>query len=315
MIFSNKCALEKKQILSAIKDGFKYIEFHTNLKHFNYSIDEIIEIRRLLDENNITCVALHLPIESNNENPDYISIPTYNDYYRNKFIELSKKAIDYISILSGAENPIVVSHIGTSYFYNPTKPYVLNKNILDKKLRDAKEDLLVISKYAQETDDSILFVVENVPLFTETKNGMASWCFGTGFELVDFIKNINKKNIKACLDICHAESTIRISNIINHEDNFRIEDYIYQFKDVIGHIHLNNTINIGSTKENHSVAFKSTSEDKAYLKRIISSIIKNKIQCSITLEINEDDYDKRINIKTTKETLNKVLSDLRLELI
>lgn len=313
MIFLNKCALEKKQILAAIEDGFKYIEFHTNLKHFDYSIDEIIEIRRLLDENNITCVALHLPIESNNENPDYISIPSYNDYYRDKFIELSKKAIDYISILSGAENPVIVSHIGTSYFYNPMRPYIIDKNLLDKNLRNAQEDLSLISKYAQETDESILFVVENVPLFIETKNGMASWCFGSGFELVDFIKKINKKNIRACLDICHAESTIRINNIINHKDNVSIEDYIYNFKDVIGHIHLNNTINIGSTKENHSVAFKNINEDKVYLKRIITSIIKNKIQCSITLEIIEEDYDKRSNIKTTKKTLNNILSDLHLE--
>lgn len=312
MKFANKCALDKEQILYAAKEGFKYLEFHTALNHFQYSLEEIKEFRNLLDSLGITCVAVHLPIEYTDIKYDYICIPAKTEEDRQMFMDISKKAIDFLDILSSAENPIIVSHVGYAVNYSEDELCNNTKETLNNKLEKASNDLRSINDYILNKNNSIIFTVENMPNIVVKGDKMVYWSFGGDKDLPDYIKDLSLSNIKCCLDTCHAEMRLRIINMLDCKKTITIEDYIEWYKDVLGHIHLNNTKCLGYNNPHHSTPFEDNEEDIKYLSTIIKSLKRNNIDCSITLEIVESDLLERQNIKITKRTLEKVLKNLDL---
>lgn len=312
MIFANKCALDLEQIKCAAKDGFKYLEFHTELSHFEYSTQEIFEIRKLLDEYNITCVAIHMPIINHKKYVDYLSTPAYTMEQRVSLIETAKKAIDYLTILSRHSRPTLVLHIGTSCIHEDNMWKSLSKEFILDKLKETKEDLEHLNDYITTVDSTMQIVVENMPPFVrnEKTGEITNWYFGTNKDLTEFIYDLGLSNVRTCLDICHAETTVRMHNLQNPLERISIEDFISGYKNTIGHIHLNNITALGDVKKYHSCKFGDNKEDREYLYRILKSIKNNNIRCSITLEINEDDYTKRLNIKETKKVLGDVIKKI-----
>lgn len=315
MLFANKCALDKKQIIDAAKDGFKYVEFHTELNHFGYSIEDVKELRELLDSLNMICVAIHLPIVHLDDKYDFISFPSKYDDDRDVFINISKKAIDFLSILSSAESPVIVSHMGLGIYYEEKELNRYNNDFFTKRLKECEKDLHVINNYMLEKNSSAIFTIENMPYIMVNKDKLIYWGFGAGMEFPKYIKNLNLSNIRCCLDICHAEMALRVINMLDCASSVSIESYIEEYRDVLGHIHLNNINCLGHNITHHSTPFKNTKEDENYLYRILRSLVDNNVNCSITLEILEFDLEKRENIKETKITLNKVLDRLNLSLI
>lgn len=315
MIFANKCALDKKQIIDAAKDGFKYVEFHTELNHFDYSIEEIKELRRLLDSLNMVCVAIHLPIVHLDDKYDFISFPSKYNEDRDTFLNISKKAIDFLNILSSAERPVVVSHIGLGIYYEEKKLSKYDSDFFTRRLKECESDLHIINNYILEKNSLIIFTIENMPYIMVNKDKLIYWGFGTGIEFPKYIRNLKLSNIRCCLDICHAEMAIRVVNMLDCASSISIENYIEEYRDVLGHIHLNNIDCLGHNINHHSTPFKNTKEDEEYLYRIISNLIDKDVNCSITLEILESNLEERENIKETKITLNKVLDRLNFSLI
>lgn len=310
MKISAKAGLNLEQLQPVLDLGLPYIEFHTNYSDFDGSID-FHKVRNILDLNNVTCLTLHVPISDLNNSFATIGIGTLYQSERKKNMELYKKCIQSVNILSSSRNPVVVTHIGTCFELEDKEYNCLSKEAIDTILKDAISDLIEINTYIQENYPNTIFAVENMPHFAYGQNDtIFGWYFGKEHDLPKYIGDLNLSNIKTCLDTCHVEMTIRASKLINPYKKDSIRDYVKSYAPVLGQIHLNNTINLGETGNVHSQPFKADNkEDIEFLKVFFDDILKYGVDCPITLEINEIDYIKRANLSATIDAIVAVCKD------
>lgn len=311
MKIGTKCSFNKEQLLCSLSKGLKSLEFHTNYSDFEGDID-LSEIKNILKENNVSCHAIHTPISDKYGVKESISIGTFFKQQRNENIILFKKCIDAANYLCEDTTPIVVAHIGTGYNVQNNDLNKLNREQIEIILSDAKEDLEIINNYILSNYPNTLFVVENMPSMTYSNNEeLHSWYFGFNEDLPKFIKSLNLSNIKTCLDICHLTTTMRINKLVNPYFSKSLDYYIKEYSDTLGLIHLNNCINLGEKIEWHSASFdKNNIDDVDLLLQFFKSMLKNNVNCPISLEINEKDYLKQENTSKTIECIDYVLEKL-----
>lgn len=124
---------------------------------------------------------------------------------------------------------------------------------------------------------------------------------------VEFVKDIDKPNVKTCLDTCHALISEKISfdagGVWLVEDT-SLDEFFKENKDCCGLIHLCNAIypddfkNYG-TGQGHGAVFE---EDSFNLRRITCFYKKYGYDCDIALEVREDNYlDAQNYLKTRKQ--------------
>lgn len=312
MKLSTKCSFNLRQLEISLSKGLPYIEFHTNYSDFDDTID-FTQIRKILDENDVTCLTVHSPISDENNSFSSISIGTLYKESRKKNIELYKKCIKVANILCGTSTPTVVAHIGTCFDVYDYSKNALTSEDISIILEEAANDLKEINNYIDTFYPGTVFVVENMPHFSYDRNGsLYGWYFGKGHDLPKFLESLNLRNIKSCLDICHLQMTLLVENLCNPSIKQNIEDYIQSYSKTLGLIHLNNTVKLGELTKYHSQPFLANKkEDVEFLIKFFKAIIKNNITCPITLEINEDDYYVQNNVSLTIEAIleaNKTLN-------
>lgn len=308
MKIGTKSSFNKEQLLCAVKKGLPYIEFHTNIEDFNGNID-FKEIKKILDDNNIICHAVHAPIADANGQIESISIGTLIKENRPSNITLFKKCIEVANYLCETETPIVVTHIGTGYTLSDDTKNNLSEEYINQTLEEAKEDLTILNNYIKENYPKTILVVENMPTVCYTKElEPCSWYFGRREELPLFIENLNLSNIRTCLDICHLTATMRADKMTNPYIKKTLSDYIDDFSSTLKLVHLNNCVNLGEITKYHSQPFSIESKrDLDMLVEFFTSIKRNKVDCFISLEINQTDYYTQENTDITIKCVKKAL--------
>lgn len=309
MIIGNKSNFNIPQLKIALSQGLSHIEFHTECSDFDGSVD-FKEIKQILDEYNVQCYCVHAPITDIQKNPTTIAVGTVHSSLRKDNLNLYKKVIEAAQILCENKNPIIVIHIGTGYSFLDNNYNNLSRHEVDNLINEAKEDLTSINNFLIENYPNTTIVVENMMYYCASKrSGAFSWYFGSKpQELPNFIQELNLSNIKTCLDICHAQSCINFEKFYNPYSETSIRDYLKAFAPTLGLIHLNNSCILSEKTSNHSQPFKPDCKaDIEYLKNFFDIYTQLAIDCPITLEINEDDYYTRNNVKLTIESIKKVL--------
>lgn len=308
MKIGTKCAFKKQELLSAVKKGLSYIEFHTFIEDFEGNVN-LDEIKTILNENNVKCHAIHAPISDYNGNKETLCIGTLYKENRKSNIELFKKCVEMANYLCEVDTPIVVLHIGTSYQLNDKTFNNLTADDLEETISEAKEDLVLLNQFVVENYPNTILVVENMPTMSYTANKeLLSWYIGSREDLPSFIEQLNLSNVKTCLDICHLTTTMRTDRMSNPFLNKSLTYYIECYSKTLKLVHLNNCINLGEILSYHSQPFNKDSEDDInMLIEFFTAIKSNNIDCYITLELNQTDYLTQENTDITIEAINEAL--------
>ena len=147
----------------------------------------------------------------------------------------------------------------------------------------------------------IEIAIENVTPLRGVDKGRIHLANNFQFDNVEMALELRKQlkttRIGTVLDTCHAEMTnMTMSAILNFykeehylpENDFSMEDFFRENKDVVKLIHLSKTVGSGMGEGRHGQPFNDGDED--IIKKYLDLYNKYEYTCPITLEVAETDY-------------------------
>lgn len=126
-------------------------------------------------------------------------------------------------------------------------------------------------------------------------------------------KQLNTDRVGTVLDICHARITemymTKIYEILGDEpEDYSLENYFKENKDVIKLIHLADMKGNGYGKGFHGTPFEDTEESLKALNHFIDLYMENDYKCLVTLEVAETDFIKSDGFTESNKLLLRELS-------
>ena len=252
----------------------------------------------MLARHNITVV--HAPLFSYAGIAD-VNIETLSDSYNFKLLDQVCYMADYIGKARNQTILVIIHSEGN-------KENFMLMNDGWKRILNAIGCMLF--KYP-----NIEFGLENVPPLRKNKKEEAlHLCNNWGFDNVEMVKNLceqfNTRRIGTVFDVCHAEISRKIINLISQEygeyinpTDYTLEKYFEKNKPYIKLIHLSDTIGNGYGKGKHGMPFTKKSANDLY--KYLDMIENNHISCPITLEVAETDYMVCNGYKETKQLVDE----------
>lgn len=298
MIIGNKSGLSEEQLNVALKKGCKYIEFHTERSDFDNEINVDMIVDKL-NSNNVICHSIHAPFMNKS---NFFGL---DEYEKEKQIYYIKQSIELANKVCRLDNPIVVVHFEVGSKLDELE---VSKVKIDEYLKEYKKLLVRLDKYLQIEFPNVFITVENLPYFVYERDGQSlfTWFFGINEDLAKLVEELELSNIKTCLDVCHMENVIKIDKIARNSISKDIIYYLRKYKSTLGLIHLSNSIALGELPKYHGTSFTNSEEDIEYLTSFFNGLNEIGINCPITLEIKENNFEVFDKIE---ETVN-VLKDL-----
>lgn len=156
-------------------------------------------------------------------------------------------------------------------------------------------------RHLADTYPDMIFVIENT-------TSMAS---AQPFYFLEFARRVERPNVKACLDTCHAQMTItRVLSSYNESvPIISMRDYFKEGQDIIGLIHLSQAkivdYSIGAGKGHGCPFLADNEEDKKLLTDILYLYNVYELDCPVTIEVNEKEYTRSENFSKTLECCKK----------
>lgn len=308
MIIGGKCGLIKEHILDRKSRGAKYLEFHTEVKSFmSMSYSDFINIREILDREDIICHTVHSPMK--NSYGGQCSLSELDKLKQSDNIEILKRTIESASVLSSVKNPIVVIHPSDDFSVKHDR---YNYNDLKSNRDIFEEEICKISEITLSLNPDVRLGIENtLPFVIDSKT--KDFIIHKGFIYPDFmtdINNMNLNNVGIVLDICHAIGSIRFTNLITcGKSKLTLIDYLENSIENLLLVHLNNIKDLGESIYNHGTPYVYGEDDNDIetLRFIIKYLKDYRYSGYITLEVLEDDYMKAINYSLTKESVDKII--------
>lgn len=250
----------------------------------------------MLAKHNITVV--HAPLFSYTGIPD-VNIETLSDSYNFKLLDQVCYMADYIGKVRNQTVLIVIHSEGH-------KENFMLMNDSWKRILNAIGCMLF--KY-----QNIEFGLENVPPLHTNKEGVLHLCNNWGFDNVEMVKilceQFNTRRIGTVFDVCHAEISRKIINLISQEygeyinpADYTLEKYLEKNKPYIKLVHLSDTIGNGYGKGKHGMPFTDKTIDNLY--KYLDLYENMKFCCPITLELAEKDYSICDGYRKTKELVD-----------
>ena len=126
-------------------------------------------------------------------------------------------------------------------------------------------------------------------------------------------KQLNTDRVGTVLDICHARITDKymteIYKILGDEpEDYSLDNYFKENKDVIKLIHLADMKGCGYGKGQHGTPFEETEESLNALNTFIDLYTKYNYSCLVTLEVAETDFIKNQGFRESNRLLLQELS-------
>lgn len=164
----------------------------------------------------------------------------------------------------------------------------------------------------------IELVIENVTPLRKVYKSEIHLCNNFSFDNVELVKYLREElgtdRIGTCLDTCHAMLARKYMEVVYKEigdiefPDYSLDGYFKRNKDYVKLIHLSDAQGSGYGFGKHRVRFSDKNIDK--LGGIVDLYYKYNYSCPITLEVDEKDYSICDSYKETKDTLEKVLSQV-----
>lgn len=292
---TGKAIPEKVQLENCVRDGFSAIELQLYGDFVEKSNEEIIDLVKSVE--GLSIHSVHSPILQSRE----LEIEDLGD--SNTIFPILKTfyLADLLSGIYKMSMPVVV------HATSNMESLLVKKDLLYRIVRELDIALNLFP--------NIQVCIENtIPVISkgdryETKN---SFLYDT-VEICKFLRNqLKSDRIFTVLDTCHAMTSIRFMKETQNYTNTStatIEDFFIENGEYARIIHLNNVIEMGLKKGQHSTPFLPNNvEDNILLKHITDHIIKYTPNATCVLELNEEEYvvNSNANKLLTLETLRKL---------
>lgn len=126
-------------------------------------------------------------------------------------------------------------------------------------------------------------------------------------------KQLKTDRVGTVLDICHARITERYMTKLyellgDKPEDYSLENYFKENKEVIKLIHLADMKGSGFGKGEHGTPFEDTRESLRELNHFIDLYMDNGYNCLVTLEVSETDYIKSDGFTESNRLLLRELS-------
>lgn len=233
--------------------------------------------------------SIHMPIRCvNNTNLESLLVKEHRDVFNNVC-----SLANTIAALRG-HTVLVVIHCEMSY--SQLRATGLLQLI-------AEHLYIVLSKYP-----NIELGIENLmPMVDAEGSTCLRGGYGNDNVLIarDFRSILRTERIGTVLDTCHALGTIRFFEELDKnigsipEAAYGLEHYFKNNAKVCKEIHLSNAIGYGISKESHGQPFEE--KDLDLLHNIINSYKVEGFKCPICIEMQEKDYNDKVNFSTTRD--------------
>ena len=270
------------------------IQLYDEFQSF-FSLDNLYQ--EIVSTEDIDVKNLHVPILRHEDiNLEYISNKTFRNYILNSFV-LAQRLAEYYK-----HNIKIILHSGFSYTQYQKFPILYDEviNFLESALTKYPNVDICI-------ENLIPFIIENNGI--QSKNGFL-------YDNVELVKHFrsyfNTDRFYTVLDTCHLLVTIEIISRVfspTYTDMMRdidIESYFIENKDVIGLLHLSDVEELGYLPKQHGIKFQGHRLHKMY--QFIDLYLKYNMSCDITLEIQEEDYEKSEAFKENYTDLTSYLN-------
>lgn len=291
MFIVSKAAPKIEQLIDRAEKGFTQIELQLTKEFFtcnNLSIYDCVL------SPNWDIVHVHMPfIPKESDLPiEFISNPKFKPIFLN-VCKLSQKCAEY---------------------YKHDINIIIHTNIPLNTMNNLVETLNSVEDvigYALDEFPSIHFSIENGALYSTRKDDIRinPSAFDNNVQWANYLNSkFNTQRFNTTLDICHMLMTIRgLGNIVNHPETAHLEKTIEWFfkqnRSLIKNIHLNNMRQHG-LKTDHSETFNySILKDVEILNTIFELYNRYNLDCNLTLEVEESDYNDAIKAKELKNLL------------
>lgn len=161
-------------------------------------------------------------------------------------------------------------------------------------------------------------VIENVSPFRGIDNiGKLHLANNFGFDNITMVtklrEELNTDRIGTCLDTCHAMLANKYISILYDaiedlpREDFSLERYFRENKELIKLVHLSNIKDSGYGKGKHGIPFNE--ESYFLLKSILGYYEKYNYSVPITLEVEETNYDISDGYKSTKDLVDRYYAE------
>ncbi|QUH21846.1 TIM barrel protein [Alkaliphilus sp. B6464] len=302
MMIGGKSKLEFNQLMDRKQKGVDSIEVYTDIKTFMVPTNSNDGLK-LLNELDMTAYAVHAPMR--NEENWHISVGNLTSNERARNLNIIKQSIEMAHHVCKVDNPIVIIHAGGHYELELYSKFDLI-NRRTKEIDMLKKDLQYLNNYIISKYPSVILGIENHCIFTYENGKVYGFNYGKDFDLPEVIRSLKLSNIKAVLDICHAQSVCNYDKLDVTKKNRKIEDFIRAYSDTLCLIHLANVKDFGEIEEKHGTPFHETPNDIDRLKKVIKTLEETGYKGRITLEILEKDHTNALNLKTTINTIKNI---------
>jgi hypothetical protein len=240
--------------------------------------------------------SLHFPTE----NADY--------FYDSNIFKILHDTIDFCS---ETEISIVVLHSNIIDKLN-----IFNKNKVSYNRLKYISLIKELDLYITEKNINVKVCIENMPIIGNLGDDFDSiFIFPEDFSLIKGLKNISMT-----LDICHWGFTCEFLKNINNIHEYIIVKKNIEFndmlknKDLIDHIHLGSfeylTFPFTNVNCNEGIIPEKGLLNSQEIIFFLNNLQSDDVDRVITLEIKEDDYTNRINLKKTVDWFKVVFSNL-----
>lgn len=274
-----------------IKKGAQAIEIHTD----EYDDFDLLMQSPIIKQ--VKIKAVHAPLKQYDDT-------RLEHKSSRRVIEKTCQLADKISTVQ-RHKVIVVCHLGTH----------------PDELKDlgVYEDIVEFVQDLADQYQNLEFAIENVT-HLELANDRIHLRDTNYMAPIILTKDINRKNVGTCLDICHALMEMRfMKNTLNYIKGVVLECQMKQVEKGLSEFFAENKntiklIHLATAKEHglgqyHGKPFEE--DDELFLKGLMKFYYDYNYTCPITIEVQEDDYTNGKNFEKTFKLLNKILRECK----
>ena len=222
-------------------------------------------------------------------------------------------------------------HVELPFDFAPSRPFHYRYLKLLDTLAGKEDRMLRYVLHVKQDKQTLVWTgqyrdfQEQLQIFAYTFQNITFCLENTGtdprspYAVSDIVRDAANSRIQTCIDICHLQYALRASELLKggvsvvngFEPVLSIEEMFFRNKGQCGLIHLNRcgddprwAYGLGG---NHGIGFDAKNqEEMVLLKKIWELYQKFEYDCPITIEIQEESYDKAVNYSISRDALKQL---------